>query len=100
MTTIEKQLAEALRGLDEAYCRAGTPLSKDERNEDRARLIAARDALAAYRQQEARGPLTDEQIEAGRKETFSTDNPFCPCTDKTMRKAVRWAEHAHGIKGE
>lgn len=39
-------LAEALAGLDEAYCRAGTPLSRDERTEDRKRLIAARAALA------------------------------------------------------
>ncbi len=38
--------------------------------------------------------LTDKEIEAGRHETFSTSNPFCPCTDKTMRKAVRWAERA------
>ena len=38
--------------------------------------------------------LTDEQIEHGREATFSTDNPFCPCNAKTMRKAVRWAEHA------
>ena len=39
-------LAVALAGLDEAYCRAGTPLSRDERTEDRKRLIAARAALA------------------------------------------------------
>ncbi|MDH2234618.1 hypothetical protein N5K37_32430 [Delftia tsuruhatensis] len=39
-------LAAALAGLDEAYCRAGTPLSRDERTEDRKRLIAARAALA------------------------------------------------------
>ncbi|CAM3930338.1 hypothetical protein [Delftia tsuruhatensis] len=38
-------LAAALAGLDEAYCRAGTPLSRDERTEDRKRLIAARAAL-------------------------------------------------------
>lgn len=42
-------------------------------------------------------PLTDKQIEAGREATFSTSNPFCPCDSKTMRKVVRWAEHAHGI---
>ena len=42
-------------------------------------------------------PLTDAQIEQGRRETFSTENPFCPCDSKTMRKAVRWAERAHGI---
>ncbi|MGG4053519.1 hypothetical protein ABEW79_17910 [Delftia tsuruhatensis] len=39
-------LATALAGLDEAYCRAGAPLSRDERAEDRKRLIAARAALA------------------------------------------------------
>lgn len=38
--------------------------------------------------------LTDAQIEEGRRETFSTDNPYCPCDSKTMRKAVRWAERA------
>lgn len=42
-------------------------------------------------------PLTDAQIEEGRMATFSTNNPFCPCDSKTMRKAVRWAERAHGI---
>ncbi|MEJ5030084.1 hypothetical protein [Comamonas sp. MYb69] len=44
-----------------------------------------------------REPLTDEQIEKLRKDTFSTDNPFCPCDRKTMQKAVRAAERAHGI---
>lgn len=40
-----KVLEDALRGLDEAYCRAGSPLTKVERHEDRMRLIAARAAL-------------------------------------------------------
>lgn len=39
-------MLEALKGLDDAYCRAGLPLSKDERHEDRMRLIAARAAIA------------------------------------------------------
>ena len=39
-------LAAALAGLDEAYCRADAPLSRNERAEDRKRLIAARAALA------------------------------------------------------
>lgn len=39
-------LLEALRGLDEAYCRAFDPLTREERNEDRKRLIAARAAIA------------------------------------------------------
>ena len=36
--------------------------------------------------------LTDEEIEKGRGQTFSINNPYCPCDSKTMRKAVRWAE--------
>ena len=39
-------LLEALIGLDEAYCRAGENLTRDERTEDRKRLIAARAAIA------------------------------------------------------
>lgn len=45
----------------------------------------------------AREPLTDAQIEKLREQTFSTNNPFCPCDSKTMRKAVRAGERAHGI---
>lgn len=41
-----EELIEALEGLDEAYCRAGPQLTRDERMEDRKRLIAARAALA------------------------------------------------------
>lgn len=41
-----KELEEALQGLDEAYCRAGSPLTREERFEDRKRLIAARAALS------------------------------------------------------
>ena len=39
-------LLEALKDLDEAYCRAGSPLTKEERQEDRMRLIKARAAIA------------------------------------------------------
>ena len=62
-----------------------------------------RAALAKYDAQpvqQARQPLTDAQIEKLREKTFSTTNPFCPCDSKTMRKAVRAAERAHGITGE
>jgi hypothetical protein len=38
-------LLKALQGLETAYCRAGSPLSKAERHEDRMRLIAARAAI-------------------------------------------------------
>ena len=64
-------------------------------------LTAERDELAARlaeieAQEPVQGPtwLTDEQIEQGRCEVFSVDNPFCPCDAKTMRKAARWAEAA------
>lgn len=40
-------LRKALIGLDEAYCRADSPLSREERHEDRMRLIAARAAIDA-----------------------------------------------------
>jgi len=53
--------------------------------------------LSAAPPQPEREPLTDEQIERLRKNTFSTDNPFCPCDRKTMQKAVRATERAHGI---
>lgn len=44
-----KELEEALQGLDEAYCRAGSPLTREERFEDCKRLIAARAALSKAR---------------------------------------------------
>lgn len=39
-------MIEALDGIEQAYCRAGGKLTRDERTEDRKRLIAARAALA------------------------------------------------------
>jgi hypothetical protein len=39
-------LLKALQELEQAYCRAGEPLTRAERNEDRKRLIAARQAIA------------------------------------------------------
>lgn len=42
--------------------------------------------------------LTDAELEAGRHQVFSTNNPFCPCDSKTFRKAARWAIAAHIAK--
>lgn len=63
-------------------------------------LAAAQSAWTAWKAAWAARlhPLSDAAIEQGREATFSTSNPFCPCDSKTMRKAVRWAERAHGIK--
>lgn len=41
-----EHLKTALIGLDDAYCRAGVDLTREERTEDRKRLIAAREAVA------------------------------------------------------
>jgi hypothetical protein len=65
-------------------------------------IAAARAVIAEYERLNGisatpRQPLSEARIEEGRHETFSTNNPFCPCDSKTMLKAVRWAERAHGI---
>ena len=41
-----QEMLEALKGLDEALCRSGRPLTREERIQDRKRLIAARGILA------------------------------------------------------
>jgi hypothetical protein len=43
-------------------------------------------------QAQAQQGLTDERIEQGWRDTFSTSNPFCPCDLKTFTKATRWAD--------
>ena len=42
--------------------------------------------------------LTPEQIERGWQDTFSTNNPFCPCDLRSFTKAVRWAERAAALR--
>jgi hypothetical protein len=59
-----------------------------------------RAALTEALAQPVREPLTDEQIEKLRDKTFSINNPFCPVDSKSMRKAVRAIERAHGIGGD
>ncbi len=39
---------------------------------------------------DAKQGLTDNQIESGWHQTFSTSNPYCPCNLKSFTKAVRW----------
>jgi hypothetical protein len=41
-----RPVVEALSELEEAYCRAGPPLNREERAQDRKRLINARAALS------------------------------------------------------
>ncbi|WP_439586947.1 hypothetical protein [Hydrogenophaga sp.] len=62
--------------------------------ENSARALAT---TQAAEQREPQKPLTDAQIEDLRRDTFSTNNPYCPVDSKSMRKAVWAAERAHGI---
>lgn len=88
--------ADPLWPIDGLYPDMQPPAtSRDRWMFDQGRLAERR--ASAVQAAQGLVPLTDEQIESGRKVTFSTSNPFCPCDSKTMRKAVRWAEHAHGI---
>lgn len=54
------ELLAALRGLDEAYCRAGALLNREERTEDRKRLIAARAAIAKHQPTTAVQPTANK----------------------------------------
>ena len=43
-------------------------------------------------------PLTKDQMERGRDQIFSINNPYCPCDSKTFRKVAEWVE-AHHVFG-
>ena len=42
-------------------------------------------------------PLTRDQMEKGRDQIFSINNPYCPCDSKTFRKVAEWVEAHHGV---
>lgn len=42
-------------------------------------------------------PLTDAQMEKGRDQIFSINNPYCPCDHKTFKKVAQWVERHHQI---
>jgi hypothetical protein len=42
---VNAELLEALKGLDEAYCRAHTGLTKEQRQEDHMRSLKAQKAI-------------------------------------------------------
>ena len=56
------ELLEALKGLAEAYCRAGAPLTREERAEDRKRFFAAIAAIAKATEELY---VTDERTQHG-----------------------------------
>ena len=60
-------------------------------------LVAAENDCHLQSAQPVAQPLSDSEIEKLREKTFSTYNPYCPVDSKSMRKAVRAAEAAHGI---
>ena len=96
---IAQQAADPNAGMGMASC--GKPLCSES---DHHALCSAAPIAQQAAPAQARQPLTEQAIEAGRHQVFSTGNPYCPCDSKTMRKAVRWAEAQHGItvaqKGE
>lgn len=55
-------------------------------------------SIPLYTTPPQRKPLSEAQLEKGRDQTFSINNPFCPCDSKTFRKVARWVEAAHDIK--
>lgn len=72
-----------------------TPLDYEMSNANQKRIVyAAPIAPRADADTAGAKPLTDAEIEAGWRHTFSTDNPYCPCNLKSFTKAVRWAERA------
>ena len=70
-------------------------IANTEANEVADALNEAADMLQSA--QPVAQPLSDSEIEKLREKTFSTYNPYCPVDSKSMRKAVRAAEAAHGI---
>lgn len=54
-------------------------------------------ARAALSARKPLTPLTPAQMEKGRDQIFSINNPFCPCNSKTFSKVAEWVERHHGI---
>lgn len=45
-------------------------------------------------------PLSSKVVEQGWRDTFSVNNPYCPCDLRTFEKSVIWAERELGKKFE
>lgn len=56
----------------------------------------AADALEALLG-DARVPMTEQDLRNSWQDTFSTNNPFCPCDLRSFTKSVRAAERFHKI---
>lgn len=68
-------------GTPESFARAILALQKNNFSHERVPMT----------------PLTDAQMEAGREQIFSINNPYCPCDHKTFRKVAQWVERHHKI---
>ena len=94
MTGLLNSLVDALEGLDEAYCRAGSPLNSQERVGDRKRLLAAREALAAAKN--ALASVTPQQRDAAIDEKLAEYN--YPANTRNAARAGWYAcAQAYGI---
>lgn len=45
-------------------------------------------------------PLSSKVVEQGWRDTFSVNNPYCPCDLRTFEKSVIWAERELGKQFE
>lgn len=91
--TLRTQLAaaqaqEPVAEITEVYTMTGVVEWKAHTGQP---IYVGHNLYAAPIPQQPAQPLTDKQIEHGWKQTFSTENPFCPCNLKSFTKAVRWA---------
>ena len=80
-------LIDSLHGLCESY-RTQVEGLQVEISRLQSAPVAAVPALV---------PLTKDQMEKGRDQIFSINNPYCPCDSKTFRKVAEWVEAHHGI---
>ena len=70
-------------------------LRRTQRSPGLWEMTSSGSAVLARAALSARKPLTGltrEQMDAGRHQVFSTNNPFCPCDSKTFRKVAEWTE--------
>ena len=93
MTSPLRLTDDQVRVLMQVAHKWAGPDKADSRSDDLENTLRMVRVAAAPTQEPRQWQgLTDAEIEQGREQTFSINNPFCPCDQKTMLKAARWAE--------
>lgn len=100
-TFLVRDVAELLGCSVPDVCTAFVQLGRGNRSTNMA--ITPDEALSVARHLALRPaqvpmtPLTDAQMEKGRDQIFSINNPYCPCDRKTFKKVAQWVERHHQI---